>query len=87
MGLFQTYLIFLCIFNFRDCHCGLIGYQVNKKVRASVYAENSSHFVHHSGLEMPVQLEQSLPLTTSEAFGEALRDDSKQGELLKMSCW
>ncbi|KAI6682851.1 hypothetical protein NL676_028764 [Syzygium grande] len=62
-----------------DCHCGLIGYQVNKKVRASVYAENSSHFIHHSGLEMPVQLEQSLPLTTFEAFGEALRDDSKQG--------
>ncbi|XP_030458256.1 protein MICRORCHIDIA 6-like isoform X2 [Syzygium oleosum] len=53
-----------------DCHCGLIGYQVNKKVRASVYAENSSHFVHHGGLEMPVQLEQSLPLTTSEAFAQ-----------------
>jgi len=85
--LIHTYLIFLWISNFRDYHCGLIGYQVSKKVRASVYAKNSSHSVPHGGHEKPILLGQSLPLTTSEAFGVAFRDESKQGELLKMSYW
>lgn len=89
-GLLQTCLIVLCICNFfRDYHCGLIGYQVKKKVRASVFAENSSHSVPHGGLEKPILLGQSSPSMTrvSEAFGEVLRNNSKQGKLLKMSYW
>ncbi|XP_039162400.1 protein MICRORCHIDIA 6 [Eucalyptus grandis] len=66
-----------------DYHCGLIGYQVSKKVRASVYAKNSSHSVPHGGHEKPILLGQSLPLTTSEAFGVAFRDESKQGSGMK----
>ncbi|XP_030458257.1 protein MICRORCHIDIA 6-like isoform X2 [Syzygium oleosum] len=65
-----------------DYHCGLIGYQVKKKVRASVFAENSSHSVPHGGLEKPVLLGQSSPSMTrvSEAFGE---DSMNKGSGMK----
>ncbi|KAL3748193.1 hypothetical protein ACJRO7_009429 [Eucalyptus globulus] len=66
-----------------DYHCGLIGYQVSKKVRASKNAKNSSHSVPHGGHEKAILLGQSLPLTTSEAFGVAFRDESKQGSGMK----
>ncbi|XP_048136442.1 protein MICRORCHIDIA 6-like isoform X2 [Rhodamnia argentea] len=65
-----------------DYHCGLIGYQVKKKVRASVFAENSPRSVPHGGLEKPVLLGQNLPSRTSisEAFGE---DSMNKGSGLK----
>jgi len=76
-GLIDTCLIFLCISNFfRDYHCVLIGYQPKRKVRASVFAENTSHSVPHGGVEKPILLGQSSPSMTSisEALGEVLRD-------------
>ncbi|KAK3439917.1 hypothetical protein EUGRSUZ_B00251 [Eucalyptus grandis] len=60
-----------------DYHCGLIGYQVSKKVRASKNAKNSSHSVPHGGHEKPILLGQSLPLTTSEAFGPVNIPDNR----------
>ncbi|XP_048136438.1 protein MICRORCHIDIA 6-like isoform X3 [Rhodamnia argentea] len=56
-----------------DFHCGLIGYQAKKKVRASVCTKNSSHFVPHVGLDKPVLSGQSLPSSTSEAFGSGMK--------------
>lgn len=57
-----------------DYHCVLIGYQPKRKVRASVFAENTSHSVPHGGVEKPILLGQSSPSMTS--ISEALGEDS-----------
>ena len=70
----------------RDYHCGLIGYQVRKKIRAPTASPLSDDGRPHDSIRPPVALNKS-PLgadtTIERRFGQAFSNIQRRAQLGK----